>query len=499
MRHRLNILFAFLSLTLFSCHSSLNEETNTEFNGNKKVVLSLDFDTSYGETIHTRGFSPYGSHAEKDVLEKVGLFIFESSTGKKVIEDHTFTLKHQVKLLPGKYDFYILGNALDDMPRYKMSREELNEYLLELKCIKTFNTNSEKMPIIRIYEEQNIDFEDSSNPTQNQKFVPQPPMLHPLRPVSSYGSDGDYVHKINLVRCVANVAVELYGEGVEQIQSMTYNNAPANFSLAELDRERLPEQESIEMPFGLVKNGLSISVNPQYIPECLFGSTEKKGWVKNEIRGDDKPIGRVNYLLIRMHSGTEYKIPIVSNPEEAESNYLEFARNGLNANYDIIRNNSYEFRIEVPLNHRELNVELLVQPWSVVESEMSYRKPHVTAERLTGKGDYKNIDMNRDEIIKFKISIQNANGQDWKMALSNGLDFVLQAEESTSEGELGAYRGAAHDKTTYVFGVKPLKPYEGTPRFTELYLLVNGKEIPLFDGMETGPKNRTVIKQTEIR
>ena len=497
MRHRLNILFAFLSLTLFSCQSNLNEDAKVEFNGNKKVVLSLDFDTSYRETVHTRGLSPYDSHVEKDVLEKIGLFIFESSTGKKVIEDHTLTLKHQVKLLPGKYDFYILGNATDDMPRYKMNREELNEYLHELKCIRTFNANSEKMPIIRIYEDQNIGFSDYSNPTQ--RFIPQPPMFHPLRPVSSYGSDGDYVHKINLVRCVANVGIQLYGDGVDQVHSIAYENAPANFSLAELDRHNLPEQESIEMPFEFVKNGSSISVDPQYVPECLFCDTEDTGWVKSDEKGIDAPIGRVNYLLIRMNSGTEYKIPIVSNPEEAQSNYLEFARNGLNANYDIIRNNSYEFRIEVPLNHRELNVELLVQPWSVVESEMSYRKPHVTAERLTGRGDDKNIDMNRDEIIKFKLSIQNANGQDWKMALSNGLDFVLQAEESTSEGELGAYRGAAHDKTTYIFGVKPLKPYEGTPRFTELYLLVNGKEIPLFDGMKTGPNNRTVIKQTEIR
>ena len=497
MRHLLNILFALVSLSLLSCHSSLKDEANAEVNGNKKVVLSLDFDASSGKTTLTRNSAHNESHAAKDVLKRVGLFIFESSTGKKVIEDHTLTLKHQVRLSPGKYDLYILGNPTDDMPRYQMNREELNEYLRELKSIKAFSTNSEKIPMVRIYENQTIDFETYPHPIQ--KFVPQPPLHHPLYPVSSYGSDGDNAQDINVVRSLANVAIKLYGDGAKQVSSISYENASANYTLVELDRNNLPEQANIDIPFELVRNGLSLSVVPQYIPECIFSDTEDKGWIKSDEGGIDAPTGRVNYLLIRMISGTEYKIPIVSNPEDAESNYLEFARNGLNANYDIIRNYSYDFSIKVPLDHRELNVELSVQPWNKVESEMSYTKPLVNVQRLTGTGNNQNIDMDRNEVIKFKLSIQKGNGQDWKMALSNGLDFVLQAEDPTEEGELGAYRGIVEGNKTYVFGVKPLKPYEGTPRFTELYLLVNGNEVPLFDGMETGPGNRTVIKQTEIR
>lgn len=478
-----------LAVLNISACSSKKEENLSEFDDQQKVVLAFDIQGA-PQSRSTQDLS------REDNISQISVFIFNSATAEKVYEDSfQASYAYQVRIKPGTYDFYFIANETD-LPLYKMTRDDLDRRLDEKKVFRDYSGDS-NLPMARVYRNQRIQAGGTiMNP---QKFVPQLSDAAPLFPISLFGQDEALAGQISLVRAVAKISVNLIGEGLPYVSKMEYVQASSEYSLGQLSNGVFSQPVIENIPFQKVTPENLSNYSSLYIPERIFSKSEEAGWRRDVHQNLDEPMGNVNYIQITMYGGTIYKIPIVSNGHKATGSYLDFARNDLNANYNIIRNNSYEFRVGVPLNHRELNVELLVQPWNVVESEMSYRKPKVTVERLTGRGDYKNIDMNRDEIIKFKLSIQNANGQDWKMALSNGLDFVLQAEESTSEGELGAYRGAAHDKTTYIFGVKPLKPYEGTPRFTELYLLVNGKEIPLFDGMKTGPNNRTVIKQTEIR
>lgn len=94
-------------------------------------------------------------------------------------------------------------------------------------------------------------------------------------------------------------------------------------------------------------------------------------------------------------------------------------------------------------------------------------------------------------------------GAIWSASLTNGLDFSLTpGADNAATGETGAVTGVANPNATYTMYIKPLKPFEGTPRFSEFYITVNGKEIQIVPGLiatgtASGPGQRAVFKQVE--
>lgn len=194
--------------------------------------------------------------------------------------------------------------------------------------------------------------------------------------------------------------------------------------------------------------------------------------------------------------------------------------------YGVVRNNVYKIRvnsikgpglpeipdpIDVPDDNDEhqISVSMEVVPWTLVESEINFSEPKVSIIGISyedGQGevssDKKIVTLHGQAkaVIKFKVT--EPVGGTWSASITNGLDFELKAqpEDKLQNGEMGATIGIASASTTYVAYIRPLKKYTGTPRFTQVYLTLNGKEIqvsPGYQGEEPGPKHRTLFKQVE--
>lgn len=486
--NRLFYSLLFLAVILLSACSSINKEEFSELDDHQKVVLAFDFQG----VSQSRGAQ---NQSSEDNIGQISVFIFDSATAKNVFADNFQSeYAYQVRIKPGTYDFYFIANE-KDLPLHTLSQDDLDRRLEEKKMF-TGYFGSYKLPMARVYKSQQINLGGTA--MTPQKFTPQLSTNNPLLPISAYGKDQSVVGQINLVRSVAKVSVKLKGEGVPYVTKLEYVQAASDYSLAQLADEDFSQHMVANIPFQKVTPENLSNYASLYIPERIFSKSEELGWLRDASQNLDEPIGHVNYIQVTIHGGAIYKIPIVSNGHKATGGYLDFARDGSKADYNVIRNFDYQYTLTVPLANRELQVESIVQPWNVVDSEMSFSKPKVDFGFIGGITDPEALLMNGMNSINFSLKVKNSNGIVWRVALSNGLDFELIPDESNANA-VPAIMGVGSDETTYGFTLRPLKPYKGTPRFTELYLLVNGKEIS-FSNNESliGPGKRLLIKQVQI-
>lgn len=475
-------------IILLSACSSKNEEELSELDNRQKVVLAFELQGALQSRRGMNGLS-------ENNIGRVSIFIFNPTTAEKVYEDSfQAAYAYQVRIKPGTYDFYFIANQ-EDLPLNTLSRDDLDRRLEEKKMFSGY-FGSTTLPMARVYKSQKI---NSGGTLMNpQKFTPQLSANNPLLPISSYGEDESVAGQISLVRSVAKVSVKLKGEGLPYVTNLEYVQASSEYSLGQLADDNFSRRMVENIPFQKVSADNLSNYAPIYIPERVFSKSEETGWLRDAGKSLDEPIGHVNYIQLTMYGGTMYKIPVVSNGSQATGNYLDFARDGSKADYNVIRNFDYQYTLTVPLANRELQVESVVLPWNVVNSEMSFTKPAIDFQFSGAVADPEALLMNGMNSINFTLKVMNSNGIIWRAALSNGLDFELVPNES-SPNVVPAIMGVGSDATTYGFTLRPLKPYQGTPRFTELYLLVNGKEVSFFNNeSQVGPGKRLLIKQVQI-
>ncbi|WP_329904194.1 hypothetical protein [Porphyromonas pogonae] len=419
-------------------------------------------------------------------------------------------LDFKVKVIKGYNDIIFIANVpLSDLENL-VTRSQVYDYLNKTHYFEHNETanNGFALPMARVYYNQLIG--DGSDITP---FVFRPArsaLNEPFAPVSRFGKGvlriQDVDDKVGLVRACAKISLTLKGEGAKDIKSALCYNAPSQYSLQQLNTGAVYESKSIPVTFQLSDIGVNGERTAKvYIPEKLFPLSDRVVWST----GQD----RIVYLKLVTHAGREQLIPIVTDAPN-NGTYLEYATASVSSespNFDVIRNIHYHFNVHVKADARQINVTLQVLPWNLIDSEIVFGEPQYTAfvsfpENGQWMPDGKTILLNGKSKAKIKFRMRAPKGGIWQASLTNGLDFVLQplpdSDLDVAANEKPGVRGIADDQTVYCFYVVPLRPFDGTPKLTELYITINGKEIQLSsklaaDGIESGPTRRLVFKQVE--
>lgn len=477
MKKILYLVLGTLTILVSSCFYERLESSSLSAN-NQEAVLSLNIGTA---------LSPQPQNSFEDKIEKVHIYIL-NSTSNKIVYQNTLThiLRLNVRLIPGKYDFYFIANS-DQTPNLNNPKTGLDNLL---KSRYRLPTDLKTIPMARVYRNQIITAGGTvGNPLP---FKPQLDTESPLEPISSYGKDESAPGFAALVRSLAKINIKFTGGKVSQIQQVSLIYGSDLYSLKELKADG----SNISSNTISFKKNENDQFGPIYIPERVFEDKTVLGWKRDKENGIDEPIGGVYYIKVEMKDKTIYKIPVISNEILPSDDYLAIARDKDQADYNVKRNFIYDYEIKLPIENRELEIISLVNPWNVSNYTTNFDEPNV---RLTYKNSAINnqqtLETNDQEPLIFKLNIKNANGAIWKLSLTNGADFEIRPSSNAIGAEIPAVMGVADENTTYSFSIYPLKPYQGLPRFSELYLVVNNQEKSLFNAPENGPGNRILIKQ----
>lgn len=487
MKKHIYFTLGALLFLLSSCFYDRLESSSSSI-GEQDVILSLNVGASSDQL---------SSSNPEDKINQVSVFIADSQSGRIVFQTSmTKLFKLNIRLVVGTYDFYFIAN-LDNMDHTVFSsRSELDDYVKYKRSLRD-NTLTTVIPMSRIYKNQVLTA--GGTIASPLPFVPQLDADKQLAPVSSYGVDYAEPSFASLVRALAKISIKFSGMGINRINKVSLMTSTKTYSLWE-EKVKPGNVSTNEIIFNkkeLTSSGLSY--NPVYIPERIFESKDGLGWNRDKDNGIDEPRGGVYYIKVEMDQGDKiYKIPVISNAIPSSSDYLTIARDGTKANYNIKRNFSYEYVINIPTENRELNIYHAVNPWIVSNYDTNFDEPQVKLVQ-DNNSILEKLTIETDDVtpLNFKLNIKNSNGAVWKIALSNGADFELRP--SSTQSEIPAIMGVADGNTTYGFSLHPLKPYQGSPRYTELYLIVNNQEKSLYNDSETGPGNRILIKQVFIK
>lgn len=443
----------------------------------------------------------------EDRVERLAVFVFDSSTSALAGSVFTSATSFKLKIdKPGTYDFYFLANydaaavgSSEKVEDFKTPTQVENymkkPQLSGGKFFKSIKKAGSYVPMARVYKSQEVG-------EGGTYMAPKPfhPFVgdvnkHQLKPISSYGND--YQSKttqetVNLVRACAKLSFSLSGNGVQDIKSVKYHNVAADYTFMETpERDKKggePDvytagtEQKLELPaYDPAKPNGPIMVSA-YVPERLFVNTNPS-WTDHTTNG-------INFITITMKSGKVYEIPVITN-DNFSGSYMDFAI-GTGANYSVIRNHHYMYNIKVPEDNKELDVQFQVMPWNLVESEMSYARPKYefvikqNGQPLTDI--YKEVVMHDDKdyqptSVDIVFSISAPKGALWIATITNGRDFILEGDVVGMINEGGIVTGTSQE---YRMTIKPRAPFDKQPRYTEFYIMVEGKEIYLGFDTSTG-------------
>ena len=161
------------------------------------------------------------------------------------------------------------------------------------------------------------------------------------------------------------------------------------------------------------------------------------------------------------------------------------------SNASIIRNTKFEIDI-ILTSDRDLESVLQIMPWTMASSSIGFIPPKWNKSLFSIKVDNVERKQNQEIILQtgqeavIKFMLNEPLGGIWNANLTNGAHFAFDTKVIP--------RGIAG--TEYQFKIKSSVHWSGTPRFTEFYIAVTGKELLLWNDSE-GLGNRFVFKQIE--
>lgn len=173
--------------------------------------------------------------------------------------------------------------------------------------------------------------------------------------------------------------------------------------------------------------------------------------------------------------------------------------------YSLLQNNVYQVLAVLDVAPRMI-LNLTVLPWN--QTNIEYERP-ITANDfsfgawgtswggLNGKTMNTNVGGLEDAVFQFELKAPI--GASWTATLTNGLDFVFSPSTAgTTTSTVSS--GFTNAGVPYLIAVRATKRWTGSSRDTELYITVEGNEIPInpvvgtqrrYDGTDT----RIKIKQ----
>lgn len=548
-----SVLFtvALLGVLLAGCRKSGVDDLIPGAGG--KTYLQFSMTGIHPQVVTTRAQGDQPSiHTDtedyEDYVGEIAVLIYEASSGSLLKSYFTTYQSFVMELEPDvskRYHFCFVANypkswrnTLESLHTYDALRTTLREFKDfgtkqstggTAAVIPLYDGASEDnlFPMSRIYENQSIPRGGSE--TSPIPFNPTVTASGSLTPISSWTTDketGTTQQFVNLVRTSAKVSLNVSGEGLSDITKIELCNIASKHSFMESTPPNDVDMSHIENTPRLFRKSDNISDNllsggrvfrtEMYLPERLIGKGDRltKGW--DPI--NNTPFGRPIYIRVEMKSGQAYLIPVITaSPSDwaihgYDYSYLDLARNkiqGKDADYSIVRNRHYDFDISVPADGKEIVVGYKVMPWTLVESEMSYKRPKYTFrlkvvnKKTSETRDYANMSeviLPPDCYVEIKFQIQEPRGAIWVASITNGHDFKLEGDFK------GVIAGAD------IIGSNPVKDYtmkihyraefENEARYTQFFIIVDGREIDLSvnpgeDGryLNEGSAKRWNIKQ----
>lgn len=399
------------------------------------------------------------------------------------------------KVTPGDNDIYFFANVTEADVKGLTLRSEVEEYLQKKidfpAALNKAATATLGFPMSRVYYGQNIPKGYTSD--KPYKWEPNKAGGGDLKPVSLFGTDL-IQGKVGLVRACAKITIDIKGEGRLGVVKVEYLHAVKQYSMKQLKARAFSDSEigTLEL-FSSTSAALEKPL-VAYVPESLFDTSDSSAAPKWDTATDRGQNG-VNYIMITMKSGKVFTVPVVHIDNVSTSNYIEYAK-GASANYNVVRNNHYQYRISVPQDEKEKEIEVgyKVMPWNLIQSEMSYKRPKYSFKLyLVPKGTKfeevkkessisvdqitKDVELTSDKELIATFSIEQPRGAIWVASITNGLYFKLEGEGGgVVEGSdiVGSY-----SNKVYTMRIKPLEKFDKEPRYTQFFIVVDGKELDL--------------------
>ena len=185
--------------------------------------------------------------------------------------------------------------------------------------------------------------------------------------------------------------------------------------------------------------------------------------------------------------------------------------------YSLLRNTVYTVIIMLEYPDNKLQIQTVVQPWTVSQSQIGYEikdsdyslnaLDEDNAGALGGYVQYPYIkngqSENKTSYASYNFRLIAPDGAVWTATLSNGLEFAFTTE-SLRPGSNASTRGIA-GSNMYEIRIGATKPWNGNVKSTFFYITVNGIKLkinPLLNGKRKFPGNNDtdiLISQTEYR
>lgn len=343
--------FLFSSLLFFGC----SEEVAIDEEQKKEPIVYLAVTRA-----HVDGKESINEDTEdnEDRVHDLALLVFESKENGKLVGEkfddgieETKTLEtFQVKLTPGQRDFYFVANMPKLVLANIQNKADMDTYMKSLKALSTElykgAKKNEGFPMSRVYPNQEVTVGGT---------IYQPSLFKPV-------VNGNPEERVKLIRAVAKLEIELDDKLKGKISAIEYYNANQKYNLS--------SPTAIESYYEISGGGVALipdasgSTYRFYMPEAIM-PTPRPTW--SDVQSStNKPI---NYFKIRFNTGAEsYSIPVISNgPENNGKGYLPFAK-GENADYNILRNHYYKYKITKTSNGIEVLYDVL--PWNLVKKTL---------------------------------------------------------------------------------------------------------------------------------
>lgn len=437
-----------LLLTFTNCSNVIYDEPEVNNGPQPMVYLSVHSGggTSFRGSFRSSPNEPHGPSINTDTddyedwVHSLAMFVFDTTSGDLVVSyfdggsNNQISTWFTVKMTPGQRDFYFVAN----MPESDMSsietRAAMDIYINKAHALDTDLYEKAKenkaFPMARIYLGQDV-------PEGGSVYNPKP-----FKPTVIEDGVTKIKDKIELIRAVAQLQVEIHPDDIGSVSEIRYHNVFRNFTLNPFETPLLATNRIYYNPNSPTTEGVKMHQDTNddkiftlYMPEALvMDYTPKPTSFDHTAAGDHKP---VNYFEIKTTGGESYFIPIVTtdetNPYPGNStNYLHFARgNGTEKpDYNIYRSTRYKFLVE---NFSDIEVYYTVAEWekNITDMYMGYGY---------------NVSVDGDGNVRIDNTVLACDPHDIRLKATGGAKFDGTPGDGESD-ELRIFKDKAADAT----------------------------------------------------
>lgn len=317
---------------------------------------------------------------------------------------------------------------------------------------------------------------------------------------------------VKLVRCLAKVNVNMdYKTPLQKeatkglrLTFIKFGNLPRTYSLFP------PKTPYTDRPEELMDDSYTTLAEARYSDEGINPVLRKTFYVPEHLRAAGAPDATQSTIEVgyEKHGISRSQTVAITHQSWNQANDKYTPANfAALSEKSIVRNTSYSLSGTLEgWVEESISFKWEVLPWTVVSSFKQFSAVIVTT---TIDETQPNLDVQGDngnellwhagavDGLKMTFNIEAPAGGVWRFTITNRIDFELTGEmKNTGTPAISGVAGSG----PVVLTIKPLKPWTGTIRSTELYLTINGVEVqivPKFQtaGKDPGPTRRYLIKQ----